>query len=280
MEKAKLIYNGKATLGEGPIWLEDSNELMWVDIEKTTLNFLDLQTYMNQEFLIGQRVGFAAVKDTSTFYLGTQEGIFEFDRNTSSKKFLHQPPTKFDENIRFNDGKIGPDGALYAGTMHLSVVEGAGTFYKIETNGEYIPLIQNTTIANGLGWSPDKKITYFIDTPNFEVMALELSEDNLIMNKRIVISIPQDYGAPDGMTVDKDGNVWIAHWGGAKVSQWNPDKNECLKIIEVGVPNVTSCTFIDHDCKKLAITTANFGMSDKELNEYPLSGGIFLYELK
>jgi len=87
-------------------------------------------------------------------------------------------------------------------------------------------------------------------------------------------------GAPDGMTIDCDGMLWIAHWGGSCVARWNPENGELLERVEVPAPNVSCCSFGGEDLQTLYITTAREGLTEKQLLEFPLSGGVFFYKAK
>ena len=101
------------------------------------------------------------------------------------------------------------------------------------------------------------------------------NETGEISNPKVAIEIPEKMGSPDGMTIDADGNVWIALWGGSAVGCWNPETGELIRTIKVPAKNVTSCAFGDDDLGTLYITTARIGTDDNDLKKYPNAGGVF-----
>jgi sugar lactone lactonase YvrE len=127
-----------------------------------------------------------------------------------------------------------------------------------------------------MAWSPDYKSLYYIDTPTREVTAFDYDlETGSLANPRTVISIPEDFGWPDGMTSDTQGNLWIALWGGAQVTKWNPNTGQLLEQIPVPAKNVSSCVFGGTNLNELYITSARKGLDEATLKQYPLTGGLF-----
>lgn len=131
--------------------------------------------------------------------------------------------------------------------------------------------------GNGLGWTKDSKKMYFIDSQTYTVQEFDFDlEKGSISNGRIAVEVPKEMGLPDGMTVDDDGMLWIALWGGGCVSRWNPKTGELLCKIEVPAKNVTACTFGGPDMNELYITTAKM---DTDEEQYPHAGGLFKIKL-
>jgi sugar lactone lactonase YvrE len=127
-----------------------------------------------------------------------------------------------------------------------------------------------------MAWSPDYKTLYFIDTPTREVKAFDYDlETGALANPRAAVSIPEAFGWPDGMTSDTRGNLWIAMWGGAQVTKWNPATGQLLEQIPVPAKNVSSCVFGGTDRTELYITSARKGLDEAALKQYPLTGGLF-----
>jgi len=127
-----------------------------------------------------------------------------------------------------------------------------------------------------LTWSPDYKTFYYIDTPTHEVMAFDYDlETGAIANPRLAVRIPDEFGWPDGMTSDMQGNLWVAMWGGAQVTKWDPDTGQLLERIPVPAKNVSSCVFGGRDMNELYITSARKGLDEGTLKRYPLTGGVF-----
>jgi sugar lactone lactonase YvrE len=136
--------------------------------------------------------------------------------------------------------------------------------------------LSGVRISNGLAWSPDYRTLYYIDTPTRQVMAYDydlLSGE--IANPRLAVSVPAGLGWPDGMTSDAGGRLWVAMWGGAALTVWDPASGALLERIELPAKNVTACAFGGPNLDELYITTARKGLDAAELSAYPLTGGLF-----
>jgi sugar lactone lactonase YvrE len=137
-------------------------------------------------------------------------------------------------------------------------------------------LLTGVGISNGLTWSPDHQTFYHIDTPSRQVTAFDYDlATGDIANPRPAVTIPPELGWPDGMTSDSEGMLWVAMWGGAKLTRWNPASGQLVEIFPVPALNITSCIFGGPYLTDLFITSARKGMSAQQLAKYPLSGGLF-----
>jgi sugar lactone lactonase YvrE len=160
--------------------------------------------------------------------------------------------------------------------MNINAKGKNGALYRIDGDGSAHKMIESVSISNGIVWSNDHTKMYYIDTPTMKVKAFDYNnKTGEISNEKIAINIPQGIGSPDGMTIDENGNLWIALWGGFAVSCWNPKTGKLIRKIEVPAKNITSCAFGDNDLGTLYITTARQGMNEEELQKYPFSGGVF-----
>ena len=127
-----------------------------------------------------------------------------------------------------------------------------------------------------MAWSIDHKTFYYIDTSTFKVVAYRYDKKNgQILNKQSVIEIPREDGYPDGMTIDSEGMLWIAHWDGWQITRWNPDSGEKLHHIRLPAARITSCVFGGETLEDLYITSAKAGLSKDELKNQPLAGSLF-----
>lgn len=273
--KALLLVDAQATLGEGPVWDQRRQKLFWVDIEGRTLYRYDPISKEGNKWDFEEMIGAAIPKDDGNLLLALESGLATFDFDTLELA-RHQVLENSDPKIRFNDGKCDSIGNLWIGTMHKQVLPNTGNFYKVSTNMEVAVAIKDTTISNGMGWSPDNKKFYYIDTATYEVVCYNFDDIvGSIKSKKSIFSIPKSYGGPDGMCIDQEGMLWIAHWGGNCVRRWDPNTGEVLEIVEIDAPNVTSCCFGGKNLDTLFITTARSGLDDEQLKEFPLSGGLF-----
>jgi sugar lactone lactonase YvrE len=177
---------------------------------------------------------------------------------------------------RFNDGKCDPAGRFLAGSMDDTEIKASGSLYSLSPDGSVKTLLAGTHIANGLAWSPDYQTFYFIDTPTRTVMAYDYDlSTGAIANPRPVISVAPALGWPDGMTCDTQGRLWVALWGGARLTRWDPENGQLLEEIPFPALNVSSCAFGGPGMTDLYVTTARKEMDARQLAKYPLSGGLF-----
>jgi sugar lactone lactonase YvrE len=265
----ELLYDSKAALGEGPIWDSRTQSLYWIDI-------LNKRIYCNGDILteLDDLIGCIAPRKSSGLILTQRFSFASLDLESlklDSLTSLKDEPS----NNRFNDGKCDPHGRLLAGTMDMGEKDPNGSLYSFDGKS-VTKLLDSVTISNGLTWSPDYKTFYFIDTPTRKVQAFDYDiETGAIANPRCVIRIPDGFGWPDGMTSDMQGNLWIAMWGGAQVTKWDPNTGQLLERILVPARNVSSCIFGGKDRNELYITSARVGVDEATLAQYPLTGGLF-----
>ena len=270
--KLELLVDAKNTLGEGPAWDAKTNTLYWVDILEKRLHSYDGKGYMIQ---LKDYVGCVAPCKDGKLILTLRFGFWTLDLATAKLTEIAIPSGEPSTN-RFNDGKCDPVGRLLAGTMDMSEREANGSLYSLAPDKQITKLLGDIRISNGLAWSPDYKTFYYIDTPTREVKAFDYDlGTGQIDNKRIAIRIPEEFGWPDGMTSDTEGNLWIAMWGGAQVTRWDPGQGKLLEQIKVPAFNVTSCVFGGNDMTELYITSARTSMDNDDLQHYPQSGGLF-----
>ena len=278
--KLELLYDAKADLGEGPIWDAKTQTFYWLDI-------INKKIYKEADVLIelDEYVGCMAPRVNGGLIFTQRASIWTlgpFDR-TQGKPDSVQPilvatPSNEPTTTRFNDGKCNPRGRFLAGTMDLGEADPLGTLYSFD--GKSITtLLSNVTISNGMAWSVDHKTLYYIDTPTREVRAFDYDLDTgAIANPRVIIHVPETLGWPDGMTSDMQGNLWIAMWGGNRLTKWNPNTGGLLDQIAIPALNVSSCVFGGKNMNELYITTARKGMNEDQLKQYPLTGGVFKLE--
>lgn len=271
----ELLLDARAALGEGPAWDAATSRLTWVDIHAGRLHFYDPRSGQHEWVQVEPPLGCAAPAQGGNFIVAMRHGIGLLNPRTGQVNLLAAPEAHLPGN-RFNDGKCGPDGRFLAGTMDNREVEASGALYSYSPNGALKTLVTGVRISNGLTWSPDARTLYYIDTPTFEVKAFEYDlESGEISSPRVVVSIPPRLGFPDGMTSDQAGRLWIAMWGGAAVTVWDPATGQLLETLPIPAKNVTACVFGGEHGTDLFVTSARQGLTYADLAEYPLSGGLF-----
>ena len=274
--KPEIIYDARATLGEGPAWDAKTQTLYWVDIlEKRVYYHRDGDNGFTQ---LDDMPGCLAPTKNGTLLVAARKSFLELNPATGKKVVLATLDEPADN--RFNDGKCDPAGRFLAGTMNMDEKSPTGSLYSFD--GQTVRhLLDDIRISNGLTWSPDCKRLYYIDTPTREVKAFDYDlSTGRIANPRVVITVPEALGWPDGMTSDVDGNLWVAMWGGAQVTRWNPQNGELLEQIALPAKNITSCAFGGDDLKELYITSARKGLEQADLTASRHSGSLMRVQTK
>lgn len=265
----ELIVDAKATLGEGPAWDAKTQTVYWLDI-------LGKRVYAGTQILaqLDEFVGCLAPCKNGHLILGTRFNLVDLEPASGQQTILASLSAELPTN-RINDGKCDPAGRFLAGTMDMHEKDPTGNFYSYDGQ-KVTSLFSGVTISNGLAWSPDHKTFYYIDTPTREVKAFDYDVATGAIGKaRVALRLGETPGWPDGMTSDTEGNLWIAMWGGARVTKWNPNTGALLDHIPVPALHTSACVFGGKDMNELYITSARKDMSAEDLVKYPLSGGLF-----
>lgn len=265
-----VLYAGNALL-EGPLWDDANNLLYFVSIDDDIIYRFDEATTEIESYKTDGPVGAAVLDEEGKIISAEKSGIYSIDPETKERTFLMQPSE--DERLRYNDGKMDPNGRFLIGTMgYEEILEGAASLYAIE-NGDYKEILSGLTLSNGMGWSEDGQTFYHIDTPTKEVKQYDYDlETAKVSHVRTAIEITGD-GSPDGMCVDVDENIWVAEFGGKRICKWDPETGEQLVEIPMPVTNITSCCIGGPDKNYLYITTG-------QTNDEPLSGGLFKVKIR
>lgn len=273
------IFPSRAILGEGPCWDESRGVLWWVDIEAFHLHCFDPATHDDRVFNIGQRVSLVVPRRNGDLLLGLHHGLASFDPDRESLTVLCDPEADLPQN-RFNDGKCDQVGRLWAGTMNLDPMRHqTGSLYSLEPTLRVQKHLPDVGVSNGLAWSADAKTLYFIDTMVGTIDAFDFDiVAGCMSNRRVVFRVPTELGGADGMTIDVDGNLWVAFWGGWCVAHIDPRLGTILRQIMLPVSNVTSCAFGGEHLDDLYITTARLGLGDTELESQPHAGDLFVVQ--
>jgi sugar lactone lactonase YvrE len=203
----------------------------------------------------------------------TSGGIVLVDEPDGHLVYLDLLTAELTGRKRTNDGKVGPDGAFWFGTMRDGSSTAVGGLFRTDSNGVTTPHLKELHIPNGLDWTRDARHMFHIDTRTSLLTRYPFHGDCLgVPDQEIDLSAYE--GSPDGMTIDSDGNLWICFWKGWAIRKISPD-GELLLEIPMPVSNPTSCTFGGDDMSKLFISTASYGLTDSQLAQEPFAGSIF-----
>jgi len=274
-QELELVADVKAVLGEGPSWHAERELLYWVDIEGQQVHEFNPADRTDQTIPVGSLVGAVVPMDEGGLLLAARDGFYRLNPQTGEQDLIGKPEREPAGN-RFNDAKCDPRGRLWAGTMSLDDQPSQGSLYCLEADGRIRPVLTGVTISNGLAWSADGGTFYYIDTPTRQVLAYDFdAEEGALSNPRTAVHFPEGEGYPDGMTIDAEGMLWVAHWGGGKVSRFHPATGERLTEIAFPAELVTSCAFGGRDLDELYITTARTGLAEDRLQKQPSAGGLF-----
>lgn len=275
MIELRCVWDGKATLGEGPAWIADENALYWVDIKRYRLHRLCLTDQSLREWSIPEQVTSIA-KDYRGNYVVTIRSGFAYlvlsGDHAEIKPIVL--PESHRPGVRFNDGKVDAAGRYWAGTMDDGEREAKGKLYCLNADGGLRIMDEPYCISNGPTFSPDGKTLYHTSTTERTIFRFDVADDGQLSNKRVFYVVPDGAGYPDGMTCDAEGCIWLCHFFGWRVSRLSPG-GEIVSAITLPVSNVTSCTFGGADLDTLYITTARWALTETQLAEQPLAGGVF-----
>ena len=278
MKKPELLINLGGIIGEGICWDEQTQMLYWIDLLENKIFAYDINKTSLKIIDVGQNTGCIAVREKGGLIAGLQNGIFFVDVETGKLTPVVDPESDKPGN-RFNDGECDCMGRLWAGTMSKKLDSGsgdntpAGALYLIDTDFKVTKKLPAVTISNGIGYSPDNKIMYYIDSPTRNVDAFDFDkETGEITNRRAVVHVAEEVGMPDGLTVDADGNLWVGMWGGGAVVKYSPQTGQMMEKIEIPAPFITTMVFGGSEMDEMFVNTAKM---NTDLNKYPDAGGVF-----
>jgi sugar lactone lactonase YvrE len=206
--------------------------------------------------------------------LAVQDGFATLDTATGQiAPFAGFPDASPD--VRMNDAKCDPQGRLWAGTMAFDMRPAGGALYRLDPDATVATLLPSVTISNGIDWSLDGLTMYYVDTPTLRVDCFDFDPaTGSISNRRPFVEIERPAAYPDGLTLDAEGNLWLALWGGWGVRCYNP-KGELIATVDVPAAQTSSCAFGGENFDELYITSARGGVPDDDLANQPHAGSLF-----
>lgn len=253
--KAQVLIDKRFLLAEGPVYIEKSDSLLFVDIDADAFFLHDLKTGALEKFEVGQRLGAAVPAKSGRYVLAMTTGVYLYGEEHLQ---LICRPDGLTADLRLNDAKCDPAGRFLFGTIPLFYeTSEPGSLYSLEADGSSKKLDITPRISNGMAWSADGKTMYYNDSDTKGTDAFDYDmETGAISRRRRVFSTER---VPDGMAIDSEGMLWVALWGGYKVVRVNPADGNIIGEVPVPAENVTSCCFGGVDYKTLFITTSSHG---------------------
>jgi sugar lactone lactonase YvrE len=267
-------------LTEGPRWHAATGELLWVDILGGMFHRArpgaDGMLESARVITLDRHVGAVAPAADGGYVLAAGTGFVHVDDEGTVRELAQPEAGRLD--VRMNDGACDPYGRFWAGTMAHDESPEAGALHRLELDGSCTTVLTGLTISNGIGWSPDGTTMYLADSGTARIDAFDFDGPNGdITHRRTIIAIDEPGVAPDGLTVDDDGAIWVALWDGAAVRRYRPD-GTLLTEVPFPVARPTSCAFGGPDRSTLFVTTARHGLDDAAARQQPDAGHVFRIE--
>lgn len=278
----ECVWLAQAILGECPCWDYRTGRVLWLDIKSTKIYAYSLVDKSCQIWNSPTRIcsldvpcsGWSPPKPflpLTSFISCGDAGLAWLNLDGEAVQiFSLSHPENDSLSNRFNDGKIGPDGRYWAGTMDDSEEFETGRLYAFQPDGSFNILDDGYRVTNGPAFAPESGTVYHTDSARREIYAFDLEPDGSLIQKRLFFRFVDNDGCPDGMTTDHEGNLWVAIWDGARIEKISP-QGKRLDAIRIPTPRPTSCIFTKPDCSEMFVTTASIGLKGDDL----FAGGLF-----
>jgi sugar lactone lactonase YvrE len=257
-----------AELGEGPTWDAMTSTLIWVDILAPEIHRWNPATGVNESTTAPQHVGAAKPRAGGGLVLNLRDGVAIADSAGEHRWLVYWAR----DGVRGNDAAVDGAGRLWAGTMRYDTADNGGWLARVEPDGKAKMILEDVTVSNGIGWSPDNTLMYFADTPTgrVDVFDYDLATGEATSGRPLI-----EMESPDGLCVDADGCLWVAVWDGGQIRRYTPD-GVLDRTVTLPAIHTTACAFGGPGLTDLYVTTARAGLSEEQLAEQPLAGSLFV----
>ena len=273
MSHVKAVWQAQAMLGEGPLWVAREQCIYWVDILSCEVHRYHIHSGEQTSWHFEQEITSLTARAGGGFMATGRDGFGLLDLERCEISEVNFPETSLPDN-RFNDGKVDAHGRYWAGSMDDKQTDYSGALYMLDEHKQCHKKDSGYIITNGPAFSVDSTRMYHTETKLGEVFAFDIDAQGELSNKRSFARFSPEQGLPDGMTVDAQDYLWVAHFGGHGITRFSPE-GKVIDRIELPVPNITSCTFAGDALDRMFITTARVGLSEEQLEKYPLAGSLF-----
>lgn len=271
--KPECIWQTKAFLGEGTLWVKSLNSIFFTDIKKKKIFIFNTKTKRKKIIKINKEIGFLSHIKKNIFILGLKGELRIV--NLKNNKKIKSIFIEIDKPLnRLNDGKTDPSGRLWFGSMdNLERNIQNGSLYCLNKNLKLKMVDNKYMITNGPAFINEKNF-YHTDTKKRIIYKIKIDKNLNILEKKIFKKFLGVEGFPDGMTTDRFKNLWVCHFGGSSISVFNQKGKKIYKI-KLPAKNVTNCAFGGANNNDLYITTALKGLKEIDKKKYNLSGSLF-----
>ena len=278
MTEAEPVLACQNRLGEGPIWSVEEEALYWVDIVAPAVHRYRPRTGTHDQWTMPEHVGSLSVRASGGLVVALKSGFGVFDPADGKVEMINDAEADKLDN-RFNDGRCDREGRFFAGSLTYSEDQPVGSLWRLDVDHSAKPVLNGLTVSNGLCWSPDGGVMYFVDTPTREIQAFDYDQaTGTPSNPKVLVKTDPEGGWPDGSITDSEGCIWNAEWDGARVVRYTPD-GVIDRVVSVPARRATCAAFGGPDLKTLYITSAWDRMSKDERREWPQSGNLFAIDV-
>jgi len=271
--KPECIWKSNTILGEGTLWVKSHNSIYFVDIKRKKIFILNTKNKKKKILKINKEIGFLSHIKNNIFILGLKGELRIV--NLKTRKIIKSIIVEKNKTLnRLNDGKTDPKGRLWFGSMdNLERKIRTGSLYCLDNNLNLTEVDKNYYITNGPAFINSENF-YHTDSRKKTIYKIKINKKLKIIQKKVFIKFKNKEGSPDGMTLDKQNNLWVCHFGGACISVFNKTGKKIHKI-DLPAKNITNCTFGGSNNSELFVSSAKKSLNKKDLRQFKLSGSLF-----
>ncbi|WP_242127064.1 SMP-30/gluconolactonase/LRE family protein [Sphingobium sp. Sx8-8] len=261
-EWRKVERDTRDTLGEGTLWSARDNAVYWVDILAPALNRLSLGDGGLERWAMPEPLGWVAEWAGGGFIGGFQSGFKLFTLDPLVVTAIGDPEPHL-PGSRMNDGKADAGGAIWCGTMDMAEEQDVGALYRLDPDGSWAMIDSGYRVPNGPAFSPCGRWLYHSDTARQQMYRFALTADGGVADRQPFIRFMAEDGYPDGMTVDAQGHLWVAHWGGGRISRFTPE-GRLDRSIALPAKQITNICFAGANLDRMFVSSAAIGLPESE----------------
>lgn len=272
----ECVWPLEASLGEGPFWSDAEKGLWFVDIFQQRIHCFEPHTAAKQSWSAPGKVSFILPEAKGSFLVGLPGAVARFRTERNTFEVVARLEEDHPKN-RLNDACIDPRGRLWFGTMDEDGQSKSASLYRWGAESAPTRVDTGYCISNGPAFSPDGRTFYATDTLDRVIYRFAVTEDGQLRGKTVFLQFQPSDGYPDGTTVDAEGCLWVAFYGGWSIRRFSPD-GKPIRAVKLPCANVTKMAFGGEGLKTAFVTTARTGLDPQELQKQPLAGGLFAFE--